>query len=111
MTITILKRYDVNGAFTGDFDIQVGAYEPPSNSMYRVDRIVDIDLDALYLLPDLRKEISDDDQEPVHFIELGAGNITYCGEEFEHTGEDWTLKWTAYHKNATCEKCLDKLKK
>ena len=36
MTITILKRYDINGAFTHDIDIKHFDYTPPDNSMWRV---------------------------------------------------------------------------
>ena len=35
-TITILKRYDVNGAFTHDFDFRIGIVKTEKNSMYKL---------------------------------------------------------------------------
>jgi hypothetical protein len=35
MRVTILRRYDMNGAFTHDIDIKLGVVIPDENSMYR----------------------------------------------------------------------------
>jgi len=47
MKATILKRYDINGAFTHDFDVRIGELKDSdlSNSMWRVHKVFDLELD------------------------------------------------------------------
>jgi hypothetical protein len=43
---TVFKRYDVNGAFTGDVSIELGIHTQRKNSMYRVEKHVYIMIDG-----------------------------------------------------------------
>ena len=43
MKISILRRYDVNGASCPDFDVEMGEFTPDENSMWRVVEVVNID--------------------------------------------------------------------
>jgi len=43
MKITILRRYDINGASCPDFDVEMGVVEPNEDSMWRAVEVVDID--------------------------------------------------------------------
>lgn len=40
--VTILRRYDINGAWTHDEAIMLGDYTPPENSMWKVHRTVNV---------------------------------------------------------------------
>jgi len=44
LTITILKRYDINGAFTHDIDIIHSDFTPPENSMWRVAKKIEVEI-------------------------------------------------------------------
>jgi hypothetical protein len=43
MKISVLYRYDINGAWTHDIDIKMGEHESDPNSMWRVVEIIDPD--------------------------------------------------------------------
>jgi hypothetical protein len=49
--------------------------------------------------------------DKVHYIEIGAGNVTYCEKRFTMFEGEWTKKFTVYRDDVTCEKCKDKLLK
>ena len=51
MKASLLKRYDINGAWTHDFTIELGEYTPPEDSMWRFYKFIDVDLDADYVEP------------------------------------------------------------
>lgn len=62
MIITILKRYDVNGAFTHDFDAKISneIFKTDINSMWRISESFDI------------KEM----KETIEFLELKCEDLT-----------------------------------
>ena len=43
MIVTILRRYDINGASCPDFDVEMGEVKPDENSMWRAVEVVNID--------------------------------------------------------------------
>jgi len=43
MVITIIKRYDINGAWTHDAEAKIGSYTPVENSMWKIDEVIDVD--------------------------------------------------------------------
>lgn len=42
MVITVLRRYDINGAWTHDQEIKEGIHQPADNSMWRVHFMGDV---------------------------------------------------------------------
>ena len=55
MIVTVLKRYDLNGAWTHDISLRDGDFKPNINSMYRVAGYIDINLDDY----DIKDSIND----------------------------------------------------
>ena len=60
MIITILKRYDINGAWTHDIEAKIGNYKSKENSMWKVYKIIDL------------KEM----EENIEYLELECEDLT-----------------------------------
>jgi hypothetical protein len=86
MIITVLRRYDINGAWTHEkeYIIALEPFTPDRDSMYRVHEVIDLE--------ELRNQINELEMELEHIIEENRKLIIRIQELIKQNKNNGTKK-------------------